>query len=518
MRSVRTTPRPRPAPVARAARLLVLVGLVTTAACAGAAVDSTPKSGGPDDPVVLVLTNNDSGGNTETAPAIARFVDRVAEVSDGRLVVRVEADPLAWATDGREVTAVARGEADLGWVGTRALDLLGIDTFRPLHAPLLVDGYHAQAAVVHDRVADDVLAGLTDLGVEPLALLADELRFPASARRPLLTPDDWAGARFWVLESHAYTEAVEALGAEPLNTFATGGDVRQMAQEGELDGLETMWVYYALGADYLYSPYVVPNVSLGPRTLALFASPATLDRLDEEERGWLREAAEDTVAWSAGHADDRVAERMADACRHGARVALATPDQLRALAQAAAPLHDRLRTDPATADVMARVEALAAGAPDDPPLEVPADCRYTAGEERRRPVASRALTGPGSTEGFPTGTYRYVVPADAIVRGQDTLARPEMAGVYTWELGDGEWELRARPDAAGVAPVTCWGWYDVDGDTVRFTHTIEPVAGHCLPLVWSARWSPTDSGIRWHGPVPAVLDPHQGGVTWERIG
>src|SRR5512132_2438310 len=117
---------------------VILFALALTGGCGSSG--SGDKSGGPDEPKVLVLANND-GVNLDGAPAVQRFVDQVREISHGRLTVRVESSWAGGTTETSVVKDVAAGKADLGWAGTRAFDLLGVDSFRPLHAPFLVDSY-----------------------------------------------------------------------------------------------------------------------------------------------------------------------------------------------------------------------------------------------------------------------------------------------------------------------------------------------------------------------------------------
>ena len=273
----------------RALRGSVVALLFGLAACG----EASNKAAGPDKPVELVITNNDSGSGVRTTPAAGYFVDRVGELSGGKLVIREEIAP--WATDGQEIRDVAAGRADLGWTGTRVFDLLGVDELSPLHAPFLIDSYELQAAVLESDIPDQMLAALERLDVEPLAILGDGLRFPAAARSPLVAARDWQGAGIWLLDSAIQSEAVKALGGTPIN----GGDVRQMLPDGTARGLENMWIYYTLGSDFLYAPYVTPNAVLSPRTTALFGNPESLARLDDTQRGWIRQAAEDTTKWSS---------------------------------------------------------------------------------------------------------------------------------------------------------------------------------------------------------------------------
>src|SRR5262245_4720164 len=151
---------------------------------AGGCNATTDKSGGATQPTTLVLASND-GLDIVGAPALARFVQLVDDKSGGQLQIDVPSD---WASQGeqRVLEDVAAGKAELGWSGTRAFDLVGVDAFQTLHAPFLIGSYAAEQAVVGESVAPDMLASLGGTGMTGLALLGDELRFPAGAGGPLL--------------------------------------------------------------------------------------------------------------------------------------------------------------------------------------------------------------------------------------------------------------------------------------------------------------------------------------------
>ena len=139
---------------------VVSVTALVSAACTASQAD---KSGGSKHPTVLVMANY-NGGDLLGAPAVAHFVDRVAALSGGQLTVRVESGWKGGADETRVIRDVAAGEADLGWSGTRAFDVVGDNAFQPLHAPFLVSSYPAEAAVVKDPLAQDLLAACTRSG------------------------------------------------------------------------------------------------------------------------------------------------------------------------------------------------------------------------------------------------------------------------------------------------------------------------------------------------------------------
>src|SRR3954453_12665863 len=125
----------------RAAAAMPAIAVAILVAACSAAVGG--KSGVTAPPTVLVLANNDS--DLTGAPAVQKFVDRVAELSRGTVTVKVVS---LWKGGGSEVRvlrSVTTGEAALGWVGTRALDRIGFPTLTPLNAPFPPGSYPAPA-------------------------------------------------------------------------------------------------------------------------------------------------------------------------------------------------------------------------------------------------------------------------------------------------------------------------------------------------------------------------------------
>ncbi|MDP9220505.1 MAG: hypothetical protein M3P23_08195 [Actinomycetota bacterium] len=498
----------------RVAAPLAVVAVVTAGCTEGTAAD---KSGGPGPSRVLIMANNDLGG-LDGAPAVARFVAQVTKRSRGRLVVRVRS---GWRGGGnneaRLIRDVAAGRADLGWTGTRAFDLVGVNAFEPLHAPFLVGSYAAQAAVISDPLAGQLLDSLRPLGLTGLALAADELRMPAAAAGPLLTPDGFTRLMFGTFASRIQAEGLSALGADPADFTLLS------SPEAGLGGVETMWSTYQRNSQYLSMPFVTVNAVLWPRTLTVFANTERLRALGGAARGWIQGAAADAAAWSAAHARDREPGQIEDVCRRGARIATATREQVTALVAAARPVYARLRADPSLAPTLARVEALVASAKPDPPPRVPTTCRYQPGDETLLAPRPVALAGPGRPGGLASGTYRYTVTYDELrahgVNDPDARAN---AAVFTWTLRLGHWHYSAkalRTDIpSGYGGNTCDGWYDVQGRTVSFTTVTRYASGECAPATWAARWSAAKDGLTVTLLTDRDLGYIFGGKTWRRIG
>ncbi|MDP3207981.1 MAG: hypothetical protein Q8M65_02430, partial [Rhodoglobus sp.] len=187
---------------------------VPTAALAVAALALTGCSpGAPIEPVTLTLAHVDGG--PELDPAVGWFVDRVAELSDGAITIEVAYGCCGDTVDVEEllVASVADGSADLGWFGTRVLGDLGVTAAAALTAPLLVDSYELQAAVLGSSAVTTALGAIAALGVDPIAFAPGTLRRPLASTGPVLSVADWKGATVASFHSAQNAEAFTALGA-----------------------------------------------------------------------------------------------------------------------------------------------------------------------------------------------------------------------------------------------------------------------------------------------------------------
>jgi TRAP-type transport system periplasmic protein len=490
---------------------LLIAGLLI----AGCDASVGDKSGGPGPVIALVLANND--GTTDGIPAVSRFADRVAELSGGRVTVRVESDWQGGGNEARVINDVAAGKADLGWSGTRAFDTVGITAFQPLHAPFLIGTYPAEAAVVRDPVARTMLDSLGALGLTGLGLTADELRLPAATGKPLLTPADFHGQRFGTVNSAVQSNALRSLGAEPVTlTSPRSPDI------DVLSAVETMWWTYQNNNQSEHLPYVTGNAALWPRTAALFVNTARLNQLDATARDWLRQAASEAVTWSATHAGDRVAAEMRSVCGSGARIATATPAQLADLRAAAKPAYDAIAADPARSATLSTIEALVRSAPADAGPPVPDGCAYRPGGHDTTPAPLPTLSAPGRVGSLPEGSYRFELTLDELLaHGASRYDAENNAGIFTWNLRAGRWHLDFKFAVLGLnrpgAYPTCDGFYDIEGDTASFTTVTRIADGDCAPPSWSARWTVHGSTLDWTDVSVADFAYGWAGKPWQRI-
>jgi TRAP-type C4-dicarboxylate transport system substrate-binding protein len=452
--------------------------MVLAACTAGQGGDN--KAGGSAEPVVLTMADAYTGFHYE--PAVQYFVDQVEEISDGALRIDASHEVGDHAADAEQqvVRGVASADFDVAWVGTRVFDTLGVNSFRALSAPMLIDSYPLQQAVIESDIPAEMMAGLDKAGVTGIAVLGDRLRKPIAVDHPLLSPADYRGITFQSFRSTTQADAIRALDAKPIDVFA--GDLDKGLIDGGIHGFEKSLHAFQVNETLYLAPYVTANVNLWPQTVALIANPDTLDDLTDSQRDWLMQAGAAAAERSTDLAD-RDAATMAQLCQAGARFADASDADLAALREAFAHVYSTLEQDSETKQFIARINDLKDETDPGPGLEIPADCTGPAPIEP--PASSETANGGEFDAQMLEGVYRWTVTEDdARANGDRRLVTPELLRWYpmigTLTLDNGTWEVLwrgAHGDEATDGP----GTYAVEGDRIALELPGDPIS----PLTFS---------------------------------
>jgi TRAP-type C4-dicarboxylate transport system substrate-binding protein len=444
-----------------AAVAIAVVAAVVAGGCSGGG-GSGDKAGGSGEPVVLRMAN--SYGDLQTAPVIEHFVSQVKERSGGNLRIQVASTWGDYADDAEQqvVRAVANGKADLGWAGARVFDTMGVTSFQALQAPMLIDSYPLEQAVVASNLPGQMLQGLDKVGVRGLGVLPDGLRKPVAVKQPLLGVEDWRGITFGTLRSAGQAQAIRSLGATPIEVFRRSRN--QALLDGRLQGLEMDLFVYEHGALAQPAPYVTANVNLWPQIDVLFANPNRLARLTEQQRGWLQQAAQD-AAGRVAVLTDRDAQSLKNACQSGAHFASASQADLAALRAAFAPVYASLEQDPQTKAFIEQIQALKQSTLAEAPLAIPAGCTGKASEQ------SAASTGTVPAD--LNGIYRWTITREEARKGGEPHWEEEYPMVATAILKDGQ--MDKGPSGPGTT-------YSVAGDRITFD---VPDFGYSLTFIFS---------------------------------
>jgi TRAP-type C4-dicarboxylate transport system substrate-binding protein len=286
---------------------------------------------------------------------LTMFAEELDRASAGAVQVRF-VDSWTTADNVKEETAtiaaVGRGEADLGWAGTRAFGCLGVRSLDPLQTPFLLEEYPVLDAACRDDVAQEMLEPLTQLGLVGLTVLPGPRRKPFAFTRRLLGPRDYERAKLRIHESLVADATYRALGAESVTL-----SVKQMAARPDamIDGLD---IQTEALAGWRLRGSITFNVNLWPRTIALVAGRKTYEWLGAAEREMLHRAAAATLA----RALDRLADqerRDREALPPDVTAIYASDDELTALRKRVEPVREELRAHPETGRFLERLETLA---------------------------------------------------------------------------------------------------------------------------------------------------------------
>lgn len=326
--------------------LSVILAMVLLAGCAP--VQRPAAAQATTEPVTLRFAVPEPQGRTLT-PYVLEFVDQVNKLSNGSMTVEPAWDPMVGIPGGNErglVKRVLGGDFDLAVIATRAWDDQNVPSLHVLQAPFLITDDALAEAVATSKVATQLLDNLSTAGAVGLTMWPEDLRHPFSEMpdEPLLAPQDFAGKVMRAGPANITIDLMKALGATA------------MMEDSGYQGGESGF----LNAYNLFGkPTASGNVTFYPKFDLLFANTAAFDRLNEEQRAVLRQAAAAAQAKAIAERPKEV-DSAAAWCKDGGAIVLASPEQLAALEKAAQPVYDQIEADPANAELIAAIRDLKA--------------------------------------------------------------------------------------------------------------------------------------------------------------
>jgi TRAP-type C4-dicarboxylate transport system substrate-binding protein len=441
-----------------------LVALATTVvACAGPSDD---KAGGVEaaEPRVLSLANPNDG----SPPAqIDSWADEVNRLSGGTLEIEFEngwrlGEPLYEAGTLEDVKA---GKVEMGWVGSRVFDTVGVTSFQALGAPLLVDSYDLESAVFEAGIPEQMLEGVSELDLVGVGVLPGPMRKVLGLSKPFIRPGDFEGQVVGMQDSAVAGASLSALGATP-RALPSGAEL------GGLDAYEQQLGSIAGNGYESEADYVTANVNLWPRPLVIVMGEEAFESLTDEQQSALRDAAAAAMpeALAAARAEDEEAVPML--CRRGLTFAAASEGDFAELRQAFEPVYGELAADAETKSNIDAITALKTeiAAPAESPV-----CDSDSGEP--------ASSAEGS---LIEGTYSTTVTREALEHSPLLYDLSEVNdqnwGELTLTFDQGHVTFEQEND---VTSSSTSGTYEVDGDTIVLEFTEGVNAGETFAVRWS---------------------------------
>jgi TRAP-type C4-dicarboxylate transport system substrate-binding protein len=436
-------------------RSRIAVVLMTVSTVSGLVVGctgTTDKAGGSKGTHAVVVRVLTDISDAELQP----YVDEVAGLSGGAL--RLEFGELFERTsvmrEHDAILAMQRGQADLAILPVRAFRALGVTSFDALVAPLTIDSMALQRRVLASDLPARMLAGLDALGLRGLGILAGQMQKPYGITRALRGPADYRGATIGMRPSVVADRALRALGATPVASAFGGADI------GSDDGIAEQLSSISGTYDGLVQA-LTENVNLWPRPEVVFTTAAAVRHFSDQQLGWLRAAARDSLDAMVRALFAGDAELLGPLCHSGhVQLITATTRQIAQLRAAFEPVYAWLRRDERTRNYLDEIDQLRAGGVTP---------------YRQETLSCAGMTGSGGMTSAATpidGVYEHSFTARELLADGSPDAAPENYGSFRWVLYRGQWELTQRSDRAAT-----WtrGHYTVDGD--RFTEYVDEAGG-----------------------------------------
>lgn len=422
---------------------------VIIAGCGGASkAGSAPAN---THPIVLHMSNE-----LDAQHPLDIYAREVERLTHGAVRIDVGSNAYRGQPDSEQriIADVRDGRAQMGWVGSRVLDVLGDRRFQPLTAPLLIDSYGLEQRVMQQRgLITPMVASLRSLGVVGVGVLPGVMRRVLGITRPIRRPADLHGQVVGIPRSELEAQTVRTLGGIP-RTFGP------MAQDTGLDALESQLNAIYGNLYFKHASGVTSNLVLWPRPLVLIINRSVYARLTGAEQRALGEAAQQVVPQFTAYARADDEAGLQGLCR--AHVPFVRAD-VSAFRAALRPVYDRL-----AGAQLAQIESLKRGAPSEPAPS----CAATHGSAR---------SGPTLLEGV---FRKTLTPAQAHSNVPENFGT--MVRVFD----------RGRFAQTQHSPKSCYwvyGRYVIDGTRITFTVTdgggVTPTnaggkPGETVPLHW----------------------------------
>ena len=286
------------------APLLAAAVLVAAAAGCGGSGD---KAGNAAKARAVVLTL-ESEDDPQLTPA-PEFAEAVERLSEGSMRIQIVPAGRSKQVDYERgvVEDIRKGKADLGIVGVRVWDTLGVPNLEPLVAPFLIDSLELERRVLDRPEVDRMLDGVERVGVTGVALLPGPLRRPFGITRALRGPEDYRDATVGIRPGGVARDALRALGA-----------TAEAKPPGILAGLDGLEIDPATIAYNDYDRHALTaNVVLWPKPFSIVMNRAAFSALPSERRELLRRAGREAQAAALRRVARHEAAAVVELCSRG---------------------------------------------------------------------------------------------------------------------------------------------------------------------------------------------------------
>lgn len=252
--------------------------------------------------------------------AIMHFAKRVRDLSGGKLEVQVFPNGQL-GSESECVEQLQRGA--LAMVKTSSGSMEGfIPEMAAFSLPYLFRDEDHFWNVLEGPVGDELLAAGEPFGIHGLCYYDAGARSFYTISRPILTPDDARELKLRVIPGKISRDYMIALGAGP--TPIPWGELYTALQQSMVDGAENNPPSYVSSRHYEVARHLSLNEHMRLPDIVIFSLPVW-ESLTPEQRGWIEQAARESVVFQRKLWREKTDEALAKA--EAAGVTIHRPDR-----------------------------------------------------------------------------------------------------------------------------------------------------------------------------------------------
>jgi tripartite ATP-independent transporter DctP family solute receptor len=238
--------------------------------------------------------------------AMLYLAEKAEEKSGGKMIVQVYPNQQL-GTERELVELLQIGSLAMTKVSTAAMEGFAPE-IKILGQPYLFRDDEQQARVLEGPIGKQLLAAGEKYWLKGLCFYDGGKRSFYTKEKPVLVPEDIEGLKIRVMESPTAVNMVQSFGGSP--TPVSFGELYTALQQGIVDGAENNPPSFVTSRHYEVCKYYSLNEHTAIPDM-MIVSTKVWDRLSEEERKWLQEAADESAVYQYKLWKESVAESMA---------------------------------------------------------------------------------------------------------------------------------------------------------------------------------------------------------------
>ena len=224
--------------------------------------------------------------------AMEFMAQRAYELSDGKLEIKLYPSQQL-GTERQCLELLQIGSVDITKVSAAVMEGFA-PVYKVLSIPYIIKSREHQSAVLSGPVGKKILSTGEEFWLRGLCFYDSGSRSFYTKEKPILHPDDLEGMKIRVMSSPTSIEMVKLLGGAA--TPISWGELYTALQGGVVDGAENNPPSFYLSHHYEVCKYYSINEHTSIPDVVLI-STHTWDKLNDEEKGWLSQAADESFVY-----------------------------------------------------------------------------------------------------------------------------------------------------------------------------------------------------------------------------